>query len=167
MKPEWLSTQSTSLWILPWTTYSIISIKPVSIIIINQSINNQLIITSKTTFGRWTKGREQICLNVCTVASAFVWTPPFCVKRLSGPLTTTTFSANRPAVLEIWKRGAQVRTFSCTPPFTFVKRQANESLITSQISVQSFHPFPRYEKGVCTCRCAPPLTSVKAWLMGL
>ena len=71
--------------------------------------------------------------------------------------------AMRPAVPEIRKRGAHVRT--CTQMYhTFkvcVKRIGNGSLITPQISAQSAQLFPRYGKGTSTCGCTPSLTYVK------
>ena len=85
------------------------------------------------------------------------------IKRSAvGPITTTNFSTIRPAVPEIRKRCAHVRTCSCTPSSTFVKRLANGYLNTYQISTQSVQPFPRPGKGallhVCTCRCTTPMT---------
>ena len=71
------------------------------------------------------------------------------------------------------KRGAYVRTCSCTPPpQSFVKHLANGSLTTHQISAHSVQLSQRYEKGThlhmpCgTCRCAPPFTFVKCLANG-
>ena len=52
-----------------------------------------------------------------------------------------------------------VRKCRRTPPWTLVKRLANGSLTTHQISAQSVQPFPRYGNWaylhVRTCRCSP------------
>ena len=86
----------------------------------------------------------------------------------SLPTNIPNFSAVRPTVPKIRKRGAHVRTCRCTPPLSSVKRIANWSLTTHQISAQSVQPFPRYgtqgniytcaRAHVRTCRCTPPMT---------
>ena len=73
------------------------------------------------------------------------------------------FSAIRPAVTEIRKRGISARAHMS--PFTFTKRLANGLLTTHQLSAQSVRPVPRCGKRgistrahVRTCRCTPPMT---------
>ena len=67
------------------------------------------------------------------------------------PYHTASFSTNPPAVLEIWERGVHVRTCRCAPLMICVKRNANGSRTTLQVSAQSVQPFSRYGRGVCTC----------------
>ena len=108
-------------------------------------------------------------LNVCTVTRALVHIYSILWKAHSywSSNHTQSFSAIRTAVPEKRKRGAHVSTCTCTPPLTFVNRQANGSLTTNQILEQSVQPFPRYRKGgisagahVRTCRCTPLITCV-------
>ena len=111
--------------------------------------------------------------SFCTIPHTKFHTQP----NFSGPINrallykgtnhTPSFSAICRAVPEIRKRGAHVRRCTCTPPLTFVKRQANGSLATNQISAQSVQPLPRYGKGgasaraqVCTVSFTPPMTCV-------
>ena len=63
------------------------------------------------------------------------------------PSHTPNFTAIHPAVPEIWKTGAHVRTCNYAPSLAFVKRLANGSPTTYETSYQSAQPFPRYGKG--------------------
>ena len=75
------------------------------------------------------------------------------------PYHPPTFSRMRPAVPEIWKRGAHVRTCRCTPPMTCGKQMVNDPKPTHQISTQSAKLFLRCRKAVCnvrTCRDTYP-----------
>ena len=75
---------------------------------------------------------------------------------------TPNFGTICPAVPEIRKRGAHMRTCCCTPSSTCVKRLANWSLTMCQRSAQSVHPLPKYGKGahmhVRTCRFTTSMT---------
>ena len=66
----------------------------------------------------------------------------------------TKISPIRPVVPEIRNGGMHVRTGSLTPPLTCVKRLANWSLTTYQVSAQPARPFPRYKTLGYICRCA-------------
>ena len=115
------------------------------------------LITSKTSFGRWTSRSEQIYLNVCSCALVRI-SPTLCkAQSYWSSNSAQSFSVILPVVLEIWKRCAHLCTCTCTPPSSFVKRQVNGSLTTNQISTQSVQPFPIYGKGGTSTRC---------WLVG-
>ena len=80
---------------------------------------------------------------------------------------TRNFITKRPAITEIWKRGARsyVRMCKCAPLIIRLsaKHDASGPLTTYQISAQSVQPVPKYGKGCerATCGCALPLTEVK------
>ena len=126
-------------------------------------------ITSKTPFGRWTIGSEQMCLNVYTATRVLVRIYPIICKAHCWWSTnqTPSFSAIRCSFRDTEKGARTCHTCTCIPPLTFVERQANGSLITNQISAHSVQPFPRYAKGdisprahVRYCRCTPPMACV-------
>ena len=62
---------------------------------------------------------------------------------------TQNLSAIHPAVCEIWKTGAHVRTCRFTPPLTCVKVIASWSLSTHQIWTQSGQPSWSYRWRGC------------------
>ena len=88
------------------------------------------------------------------VARALVRVSPILCKAHNWwPLTTHQVSAQSIQPLPRYKkRGAHVRTCTCTPTLTSVKREANRSLTANQISAQSVQPFPRYGKGNTSAR---------------
>ena len=111
---------------------------------------------------------------MCTVTRALGTITRSCVKCIaSGPLTTQQFSAQSVQPFPRYGKGdvhVHVCSGTCNPPLTSLKRLANGisvkrlsngSLTAYQLSAQSARPFPRYEKGVRTCSCTPPLTFVK------
>ena len=71
-----------------------------------------------------------------------------------SPNHKPNFSAARPVVPEIRKRGVHVLTYSCAPPSTFVKRLGNRLLTTYQISAQSVSSRYRDSKKGALCSCA-------------
>ena len=75
--------------------------------------------------------------------------PLITVKAKSwwSPSHTPNFNAIRPYVPEIRKGGTHVRTCTCSPPITSVKRLANGSLSTYKTLAQSIQLFRDKKKG--------------------
>ena len=94
-------------------------------------------------------------------------TTQYCWKKTTNITSKTPFGRWTSRSEQTCLKCVQLHVRSCGYPPAFVKRIASGPLVTHQVSAQSFQPFPRYEKGVCTCSCVPPLTFVTAWLMGL
>ena len=148
MKPKCLSTQSAYL-----PTYQCC--------LEQHTVSYQSnLITSKTPFGRWTSGSEHMCLNVCTAARTFVRTSPIPYKTHSKlSHNHTTFSTRRSRNAKKGCARAHVRLYHT---LYFCKTPSNESLITSQISLLSFNPFPGYQKEFARAAVPHPYLMLKA-----
>ena len=87
---------------------------------------NHSLKTSKARFGRWTSGREYMCLNMCQLPVCSCRYPQSCVKCIaSGHLATYQISAHSIQPFPRYEKES-ARACSCAP--FFAKSLANGSL---------------------------------------